>query len=87
MIEKPKEIFRPERPATAAAENKAREVHGNSANAYGYNKGKRDGQLMSATGDWKNAASKINNSGNSPMKNRNNRDGDVDARGKKHQNL
>lgn len=71
MIEAPKKVARPERPVTGAAEAKAREVYGNSATAYGYNKGKRDGALMSANGDWKNSQSKMTNSGSSPMKGRN----------------
>ena len=87
MIQAPKKLHRPERPTTAAAEAKAREVYGNSASAYGYNKGKRDGALMSANGDWMNSQSKMTNSGNSPMKGRNNDGGVVDTREKKYQNL
>ena len=34
---------------------KAREVYGNSATAYGFNKNKRDGALMSAGADWTNS--------------------------------
>jgi len=41
MIEAPKEIARPERPVQAAADAKAREVFGNSAAIYGYNKEKK----------------------------------------------
>lgn len=54
MIEAPKEIARPERPVADARDAKAREVYGNSATAYGYNKNKRDGALMSAGADWTN---------------------------------
>jgi len=86
MIEAPTKIARPERPVTNAADRRAKEVHGNSASAYGYNKAKRDGALMSANGDWKNSHSKMTNSGNSPMKNRNG-DGEVNTRDKKYQNL
>lgn len=53
-ISAPKQIARPERPIASAADAKAREVYGNSAATYGYNKNKRDGQLMSSGADWKN---------------------------------
>ena len=55
MIEAPKAIARPERPVADARDAKAREVYGNSATAYGYNKNKRDGALMSAGADWTNS--------------------------------
>ena len=54
MIEAPKAVARPERAAQAAPDAKARELYGNSATAYGYNKNKRDGALMSSGADWKN---------------------------------
>ena len=54
MINAPKEIARPERAADAAEDRKAKELYGNTATAYGYNKNKRDGGLMSANGDWRN---------------------------------
>jgi|Transcript_15866 hypothetical protein len=87
MIDAPKQVARPERPATAAPDAKARELYGNTAAAYGYNKGKRDGALMSSNADWKNTQQKSFNSGASPMKNRNQLDDGVDTRQKKYQQL
>jgi len=70
MIAAPKKLHRPERPAADARDAKAREVHGNSATAYGYNKNKRDGALMSAGADWTNSGqSSVNKS--SPLKGKN----------------
>ena len=88
MIAKPKELFRPEQKKPGAPDAKARELYGATADAYGFNKGKRDGALMSANGDWKNSQQKSFNSGSSPMKGRNavNDDG-VDTRQKKYQQL
>ena len=54
MIRAPKEIARPERPVAEANDAKAKELYGNTATAYGYNKAKRDGALMSSGADWKN---------------------------------
>ena len=55
MIAAPKAVHRPDKMAAAAPDAKARELYGNSALAYGYNRGKRDGALMSAGADWTNA--------------------------------
>ena len=55
MIEAPKALHRPERAVADARDAKAREVYGNSATAYGFNKNKRDGALMSAGADWTNS--------------------------------
>ena len=54
MIAAPKEVARPERAVAQAADAKARELYGNTATAYGYNKNKRDGALMTSGADWKN---------------------------------
>jgi hypothetical protein len=82
MIEAPKEIARPERPVADARDAKAREVYGNSATAYGYNKNKRDGALMSAGADWTNTQqSSVNNA--SLQKGRNQENG-ADTRDKKY---
>ena len=56
MIEAPKAVARPERAVAAAPDAKARELYGNTATAWGYNKNKRDGALMSSGADWKNTS-------------------------------
>jgi len=61
MIEAPKAVARPERPVADARDAKAKEVHGNSATAYGYNKNKRDGALMSSGGMANGARAEPNN--------------------------
>ena len=87
MIEAPKAVARPERAVAAAPDAKARELYGNTATAYGYQKNKRDGALMSSGADWKNSGqSSFNKS--SPMKNKNAAiDNGVDTREKKYAQL
>lgn len=85
MIEAPKAIARPERPVADARDAKAREVYGNSATAYGFNKNKRDGALMSAGADWTNSQqSSVNKA--SPTKGRNQDNGN-NTRDKKYAQL
>lgn len=85
MIEAPKEIARPERPVADARDAKAREIYGNSATAYGFNKNKRDGALMSAGADWTNTQqSSVNQA--SPQKGRNQETG-ANTRDKKYAQL
>jgi len=85
MIEAPKEIARPERACQAAPDAKARELYGNTATAFGYNKNKRDGALMTSGADWKNTGQQATNH-SSPSKNRN-QDAGVDTREKKYAQL
>ena len=85
MINAPKEIARPERPVADARDAKAREVYGNSATAYGFNKNKRDGALMSAGADWTNSQQSAVNKA-SPQKGRN-QEGGANTRDKKYQQL
>jgi len=67
MIQAPKTKFEPKVNASAAMEAKARELHGESAQKYGYNKNsKRDGALMANGADWTNPQMECFNS--SPMK-------------------
>jgi hypothetical protein len=54
MISAPTAVARPDRNAANASDAKAKELYGNTATAYGYNKNKRDGALMSSGADWKN---------------------------------
>lgn len=70
MITAPTAIARPERPVADARDAKAKEVYGNSATAYGYNKNKRDGALMSSGADWTNSQQTSTNKA-SPTKGRN----------------
>lgn len=86
MIEAPKAVARPERPVAAAQDAKAKELYGNTATAYGYNKNKRDGALMSSGADWKNSGTSSFNQ-SSPMKGKNRGDAAVDTREKKYQQL
>lgn len=87
MIEAPKAIARPERAVAAAPDAKARELYGNTATAYGYQKNKRDGALMSSGADWKNTGQTAFNK-SSPMKNKNaGIDNGVDTREKKYAQL
>jgi len=87
MIAAPKEVARPEKNAPNASDAKAKELYGNTAVAYGYNKGKRDGALMSSGADWKNTGQSATNKG-SPMKGKNKMgEGAVDTREKKYQQL
>jgi len=79
MIEAPKEIARPERPVAQATDAKARELYGNTATAYGYNKNKRDGALMSSGADWKNSSQSATNKAN-PTKGKNADNGAVNTR-------
>lgn len=70
MVEAPKALYRPEKPVADMRDAKAKEVYGNSATAYGFNKNKRDGALMSAGADWTNSGqSSVNKS--SPLKGKN----------------
>ena len=85
MIQAPKEIARPERPVAQADDAKARELYGNTATAYGYNKAKRDGALMSSGADWKNTQQQSINRA-SPMKGKN-QGGDVNSREVKYKQL
>lgn len=57
MIAAPKKVVQPELTQQTAAAAKAREIYGDSAVTYGYNKNKRDGALMSSGADWKNVQS------------------------------
>ena len=85
MIRAPKEIARPERPVAEANDAKAKELYGNTATAYGYNKAKRDGALMSSGADWKNTQQQSMNRA-SPMKGKN-AGGDVNSRETKYKQL
>jgi len=86
MIEAPKEIARPERPVAQAPDAKARELYGNTATAYGYNKNKRDGALMSSGADWRNSSQSATNKAN-PTKGKNADTGAVNTREKKYAQL
>lgn len=86
MIEAPKEIARPERPVAQATDAKARELYGNTATAYGYNKNKRDGALMSSGADWKNSSQSATNKAN-PTKGKNADNGAVNTREQKYAQL
>ena len=85
MINAPMAVARPERPVANAADAKARELYGKTADAYGYQKNKRDGALMSSGADWKNTGSSAFNA-SSPMKGKNNQ-GELNTRDKKYQQL
>ncbi len=82
MIDAPKELARPERKVQQAPDAKARELYGNTATAYGYNKNKRDGALMTSGADWKNSGQQATNNA-SPQKGRKGGDG-VNTREKKY---
>ena len=83
MIQAPKEVARPERAVQAAPELKARELYGNTATAFGYNKNKRDGALMSSSADWKNTNCQAFNQA-SPTKGHN---AEASTKDKKYQQL
>ena len=75
-------MARPERACADASDAKARELYGNTASAYGHNKNKRDGALMSSGADWKNTGQQAVNK-SSPMKGKN-QEGALNIRDKKY---
>lgn len=84
MINAPTEIARPERPVAQAGDAKMSELYGKTAAAYGYNKNKRDGGLMSSGADWKNSQQSSTNKSN-PTRGKNNDNGNnINTREKKY---
>lgn len=70
MINEPKEIARPEKPISDAPTAKARELYGQTAEVYGFQKGKKDGALMTSGADWRNTYQQATNKA-SPVKGKN----------------
>lgn len=85
MIDAPKEIYRPEKKTKDASSAKAGELYGKTADAYGFNKAKKDGALMTSAADWKNSHQQATNK-SSPVKGKN-MDTGADSKHRKYAQL
>ena len=84
MIEAPKAVHRPEKKMNDAQTAKAKELYGRTADVYGFQKGKKDGALMTSAADWKNSNMQMTNKANTSNKTGEN---GLDSRDRKFQQL
>jgi len=82
---KPKVEFSKNQASGSAWNSKAKELYGQTAEAYGTYANKRDGGLMASGADWRNTGQQAANM-SSPMKGKNMESG-ADARDKKYSQL